>query len=331
MNAPGPLNVGSLAIHSREWMAPMAGISNLPFRLIARSCGCGMAFTEMVSANGLIRATRKTLHYLDSTPEDRPLGVQIFGSDPEMMARAARIVTEAGADLVDINLGCPVKKVVKSGAGAALMKDPGRVAAILREVRKATPLPLTVKIRAGWNNRSVNALEIAGIAEDCGVDAITVHPRTAIQGYGGTADWSLIARVREAITIPVIGNGDIRRPADALSMMRRTGCDAVMIGRGCLGNPWIFGGISFLQGEGRDPVPPDPEEKMRMIIRHLDLEIAAMGEHAGIRSFRKHALWYTKGDRGGAQIRNLAGRLTEKRELLELLRSFYALERESPP
>lgn len=331
MNAPGPLNVGSLAIHSREWMAPMAGISNLPFRLIARSCGCGMAFTEMVSANGLIRATRKTLHYLDSTPEDRPLGVQIFGSDPEMMARAARIVTEAGADLVDINLGCPVKKVVKSGAGAALMKDPGRVAAILREVRKATPLPLTVKIRAGWNNRSVNVLEIAGIAEDCGVDAITVHPRTAIQGYGGTADWSLIARVREAITIPVIGNGDIRRPADALSMMRRTGCDAVMIGRGCLGNPWIFGGISFLQGEGRDPVPPDPEEKMRMIIRHLDLDIAAMGEHAGIRSFRKHALWYTKGDRGGAQIRNLAGRLTEKRELLELLRSFYALERESPP
>ncbi|NPU86425.1 MAG: tRNA dihydrouridine synthase DusB [Syntrophaceae bacterium] len=331
MNATGPLKIGSLAVGSREWMAPMAGVTNLPFRLIARSCGCGMAFTEMVSANGLIRATRKTLHYLDMAPKDRPLGVQIFGSDPQVMAWATRIVTDAGADMVDVNMGCPVKKVVKTGSGAALMKDPARAEAILREVRKATPLPLTVKIRAGWNSQSINAVEIAEIAERCGVDGITVHPRTAVQGYGGSADWTLIARVREAVAVPVIGNGDVRHPADALNMMRRTGCDAVMIGRACLGNPWIFDRINVLRTEGRCPDPPEPEEKMRVIIRHLDLEISAMGEQAGIRSFRKHALWYTKGDRGGAQIRNVAGRLSEKRELLELLRSFYGLERESPP
>jgi tRNA-dihydrouridine synthase B len=331
MSGPDPLNIGSLSIGSREWMAPMAGVTNLSFRLIARACGCGMAFTEMISANGLIRSTRKTLHYLDSTPEDRPLGVQIFGADPEIMARAARIVTEAGADLLDVNMGCPVKKVVKTNSGAALLKDPPRVEAILREIRRATALPLTVKIRAGWNACSINLVEIARIAEGCGVDGITVHPRTAVQGYGGSADWSLIARVREAVEIPVIGNGDIRRPADAARMLRETGCDAVMIGRACLGNPWIFGRIASFRKEGRDPNPPDPVEKMRVILRHLDLEIGAMGEEAGVRSFRKHALWYTKGDRGGAQVRNVAGRLAEKRELLELLRSFYALEGESSP
>jgi len=331
MSIPDILKIGSLAMGSRVWMAPMAGVTNLSFRLIARSCGCGMAFTEMVSANGLIRATRKTLHYLDSTDEDRPLGVQIFGSDPQVMARAARIVTDAGADLLDVNMGCPVKKVVKTGSGAALMKDPARVAAVLAAVREATPLPMTVKIRAGWNGRSINAIEIAKIAESCGVDGITVHPRTAVQGYGGSADWTLIGAVREAVAVPVIGNGDIRRPSDALNMMRRTGCHAVMVGRACLGNPWIFGRIAAYREDGGDPVIPDLEEKMRVIVRHLDLEIEAMGEQAGIRSFRKHALWYTKGERGGAQIRNAAGRLAEKRELLELLRSFYTLERESPP
>lgn len=331
MSIPDILKIGSLALGSTVWMAPMAGVTNLPFRLIARSCGCRMAFTEMVSANGLIRATRKTLHYLDSADEDRPLGVQIFGSDPQVMARAARIVTDAGADLLDVNMGCPVKKVVKTGSGAALMKDPARVAAVLAAVRKATPLPLTVKIRAGWNSRSVNVIEIAKIAESCGVDGITVHPRTAVQGYGGSADWTLIGGVREAVAVPVIGNGDIRRPSDALKMMRRTGCHAVMVGRACLGNPWIFDRIAAYRENGEDPALPDPEEKMRVIVRHLELEIAAMGEQAGIRSFRKHALWYTKGERGGAQIRNAAGRLADKRELLELLRSFYALERESPP
>lgn len=331
MSPTDPIAIGSLAIGSREWMAPMAGVTNLPFRRIARACGCGMAFTEMVSANGLVRSTRKTLHYLDTCPEDHPLGVQIFGSDPEVLARAARIVTEAGADLVDVNMGCPVKKVVKTGSGAALMKDPPRVEAILREIRGATSLPLTVKIRAGWNAQSINAVEIARIAEGCGVDGITVHPRTAAQGYGGSADWSLIGRVREAVRVPVIGNGDIRRPADALKMVRQTGCDAVLVGRACLGNPWLFGRIKAFREGGRDPGPPGPEERMRVILRHLDLEIAAMGEGAGIRSFRKHALWYTKGDRGGAQVRNIASRVEDKGQLLEILRSFYDREGESSP
>ncbi|MEN6621981.1 MAG: tRNA dihydrouridine synthase DusB, partial [Smithella sp.] len=230
-------------IHSlsgKVFLAPLAGISNLPFRLIARSFGCALAYTEMISANGLIRNTEKTYEYLKTCAEDKPLGMQIFGADPQLMAKAACIAVEHGADLIDINMGCPVKKVVKTGAGATLMKDPNLVARIVAAVKKAIPVPVTVKIRSGWNRSSINAVEIARIAEDSGANAVTVHARTADQGYSGTADWQVIASVKEALRIPVIGNGDIWHPQDAVRMIEQTSCDIVMVGRGALGNPWIF-------------------------------------------------------------------------------------------
>ena len=222
------------------FLAPMAGITNLPFRTIVRRCGCQLAFTEMVSVNGLVRGAERTCRYLDGASEDRPLGVQIFGAEAEIMAAGARIATDRGADLIDINMGCPVKKVVRAGAGSALLKDPAKVGRIVSAVRRATSLPLTVKIRAGWRRSVVNAIEIARIAEAEGADAVIVHPRTADQGFSGRADWSIIRAVKDALGIPVIGNGDIRRAADVGRMMTATACDGVMIGRAALGNPWIF-------------------------------------------------------------------------------------------
>jgi len=222
------------------FLAPMAGITNLPFRTIVRRCGCQLAFTEMVSVNGLVRGAERTCRYLDGASEDRPLGVQIFGAEAEIMAAGARIATDRGADLIDVNMGCPVKKVVRAGAGSALLKDPAKVGRIVSAVRRATSLPLTVKIRAGWRRSVVNAIEIARIAEAEGADAVIVHPRTADQGFSGRADWSIIRAVKDALGIPVIGNGDIRRAADVGRMMTATACDGVMIGRAALGNPWIF-------------------------------------------------------------------------------------------
>lgn len=318
------MKIGALSLKNKMILAPMAGITNLPFRLINRDFGVGLTFTEMVSANGLVRGMGKTLRYLDAHPDDRPLGVQIFGAEPSILAEAAKIITDMGADLLDINMGCPVKKVVKTGAGAALMKDPLRVAAILVAVRKSTHLPLTVKLRAGWQPQRINVLEVAGIAEESGVDAVTVHPRTADQGYSGMADWSLIARVKAHLKIPVIGNGDIKKGEDAVSMMRTTGCDAVMVGRGCLGNPWIFEQIGArLQGLADSPTPL-PAQREQMIRHHLTLEQALAGEAAGLKMFRKHLLWYTKGLKGGSQFRQTIGAVEDKTLLLDHLQAFFA-------
>ncbi|MDI9571488.1 MAG: tRNA dihydrouridine synthase DusB [Pseudomonadota bacterium] len=245
------MNIGGLDFDFPVFLAPMAGITNLPFRLIVRRCGCPLAFTEMVSVNGLVRGAERTGRYLDSAPEDRPLGAQIFGTEAEIMATAARLAMDRGAALIDINMGCPVKKVVRAGAGAALLKDPARIGRIVKAVREAVSLPLTVKIRSGWRAAAVNATEVARIAEAEGADAVIVHPRTADQGFGGRADWSVIRAVKEALAIPVIGNGDIRRAADAGRMRAATACDGVMIGRAALGNPWIFQEIMEAWPAGR--------------------------------------------------------------------------------
>jgi tRNA-dihydrouridine synthase B len=316
------VKIGDLSLKNNVFLAPMAGVSNLPFRIVARGFGCGLAFTEMVSANGLVRGMEKSRRYLDSSEQDRPLGVQIFGREPDVLADAARIVTAAGADLIDINLGCPVKNVGRAGAGAALMKDPRRVEEIVKAVRKATSLPLTVKMRSGWNSRAVNALEIARIAEDCGSDAVIMHPRTAEQGFGGTADWRGIASLKELLRIPVVGSGDIRCSDDALRMLETTGCDAVMVGRGSLGNPWIFGAIiSSLQGEPF--FPPALTEREALIREHLKMETAYTGEGHGSRNFRKHLLWYTKGLRNGARFRQIVGAFNGQEAMLEELRRFF--------
>ena len=316
------MKIGNLQLKNTIFLAPLAGITDLPFRTIVRSFGCGLAYTEMISAVGLVRKADKTLRYLASTPLDRPLGVQIFGNDPQVIAEAVKIAEQRGADLIDFNMGCPVKKVTKAGAGAALMKEPLLAAAIMRAARKATGLPFTVKIRSGWSGRQVNALEIGKIAEDAGCDAVTLHPRTADQGYSGRADWNLLAELKGQITIPVIGSGDIRRPQDAARMFQETGCDGAMIGRGALGNPWLIAEtLSFL--EGSPFAPPTLAEREAIIIRHLNLASDFYGEQAGVRDFRKHLLWYTKGLPGGARFREAAGKISSRGAAITALHDYF--------
>jgi len=291
--------IGSLIIKNNVILAPMAGISNLPFRMMAREAGCALAFTEMISANGLVRGIEKSQQYMKSCIDDKPLGVQIFGNDPTTMADAVRIVDDYGADLIDLNMGCPVKKVVKNGAGAALLKDPGLVSQILESVRKATRKPLTVKIRSGWNLQSINAVQIARIAEQQGIDAVFVHARTAVQGFAGSADWRIIEEIKNSVGIKVIGNGDVKSGADAWRMIKMTGCDGVMIGRGALGNPWIFNEALNYQSTVQTHSEPVLNERKEMILRHLERETIFLGQKEAVKRFRKHLLWYTKGIRGG--------------------------------
>jgi len=320
------LKVGPLKKECRIFLAPMAGITNLPFRAVARQFGCDIAFTEMISAMGLVRGAVKTHRYLDSTPEDRPLGVQLFGTDPDVMAEAARIAMEGGADWIDINMGCPVRKVVKNGAGAALLKTPETIRDILRAVRPVVRVPLTVKIRAGWSRSSVNAPEIAVMAQDLGVDAVVVHARTADQGFSGEADWRIIGRVKQKLTIPVVGNGDIRNASDALKMMNISGCDGVMVGRGALGYPWIFREIAAALAGTATPGPPTLLERRDIIGAHLKREVDYAGGKAGYLSFRKHLLWYTRGLRGGARFRHAASNLVSAGQMWEAFDLFLSEE-----
>jgi len=316
------MNIGLLRLKNNICLAPMAGVTDLPFRTLVREFGCGLAFTEMVSAAGLVRGMGKTCRYLDSSLGDRPLGVQLFGSDPDTLAEATRMTVERGADLVDMNMGCPVKKVVKTGSGAALMRDPQRTAAILQAMRKATELPVTLKIRAGWRPGEVSALAIGRIAEDCGVDAVILHPRTVDQGFSGKADWRLIAALKEQLRIPVIGSGDVRLPEDAVRMFRETGCDGVMVGRGVLGNPWLIRNIRY-HLSGRDFFEPSLSERTEIIRRHLSMAVKYYGEKVGTRDFRKHLLWYTKGLRGGAQFRAVAGKITDPASVGKVLQDYF--------
>jgi nifR3 family TIM-barrel protein len=279
----------------------------------------------MISANGLIRKSKKTFEYLQSTPDDKPLGVQIFGADPLIIAQAARIVEGSGADLIDINMGCPVKKVIKAGAGAAIMKEPDRASRIIREVKKAVGVPVTVKIRSGWNSSSINAVEIARIAEDAGADAIIIHARTVDQGFGGVANWNIIAQVKKTVRIPVIGNGDIRQPRDAIRMLKETSCDSVMVGRSALGNPWIFKGIMQLCSGMKEEYIPSLEERLKIIQSHWEMETKFLGVKSANKTFRKHLLWYTKGLENSARFRQLAGKLSDKENVMNELNEYFRL------
>ncbi len=300
----------------------MAGITNLPHRLLAKAAGASLVYSEMVSANGLIRASRKTFQLLDSHPDEKPLAVQMFGHDPHVMAEAASMIESLGADILDINFGCSVKKVVKTGAGVALMKHAGHARILLRAVRKAINIPLTIKIRSGWDSSGKQAVEIAKIAESEGVDAIAVHPRTASQGFRGVADWSLIAIIKQAVTIPVIGNGDINSWQDAVKMTRETGCDAVMIGRSAIGNPFLLTQTA-LALKGETPPEINPDQQIGAIRKYLRKSVEYLGERHAMRTMRSRLGWFVKGLPHNCRFRESIKNLTTESEALDIIDSYH--------
>jgi nifR3 family TIM-barrel protein len=318
------MKIGSVKLENNLVMAPLAGITDLPFRLLIKESGCGLVYSEMISANGLVHGSVKTVRMLDSHPSEKPLAVQIFGADPAVMAEAARTVAASGADILDINFGCSVRKVVKTGAGAALMREPERAEAMLKAVRGAVDLPLTIKIRSGWDRTGAQALQIARIAEHSGVDAVAVHPRSAQQGFRGRADWEVIGRVKHSIHIPVIGNGDIVDARDALQMVADTGCDAVMIGRAAIGRPWIFTRILDLKA-GRNPPPIALDERIEILRRYLEAAVRYHGEAAACRMLRSRLGWFVKGLPFGSQFRESIKHLTSEAEALERIAAFHHL------
>jgi nifR3 family TIM-barrel protein len=291
----------------------MAGITNPPFRLIAKECGSALTTSEEIAAVGLCIGNARTLQLLDFYPQERPIAMQLLGSEPSTLAEAARILEDRAADIVDLNMGCPVPKIVRKGEGAALMQNPQQAALIFRAMRKAVGIPLTIKIRCGWDDAHKNAAEIAHIAESEGVDAITVHPRTRAQQFGGKARWEVIGEVVEAVSIPVTGNGDVLSLAGARSMISATGCQSVMIGRGALGQPWIF-------DESFERLSPEAqhEHKSRVINRHADLIEAGMPERLALIQLKKHLAWYTSGLDGSAAIRRAIYEASDRNAVRQL-------------
>jgi nifR3 family TIM-barrel protein len=311
--------IGRVVLPNRVVAAPMAGITDRAFRDLAREMGCGLTCTEMISAQALIRGSRKTARLLDIAGE-YPVSVQIFGSDPGIMARAAQMVVEAGADLVDLNMGCPTPKIVKSGAGAALMRDPDRAGEIVAAVAAAVPVPVTVKMRKAWDEASPDAVALARVAASAGAAAVTVHGRLRSEFFGGEADWGIIRKVKQAVAIPVIGNGDVRSGPDAARMLTYTGCDAVMVGRAARGNPWIFREILHYLETSRELLPPTPALRVETALRHLELMVRYKGEARALLDMRKHAAWYTRFFRGAARLRERLHRATSIPELVNLIR-----------
>jgi tRNA-dihydrouridine synthase B len=313
------MKLGNLQLSSHLVLAPMSGITDYCFRRLVQGMGCGLVFTEMLSAEGLLR---KGESFLKIEEDEHPVSVQLFGEDPEILAEAAQMAEGMGADAIDINMGCPAKQVVKTGAGADLMRFPDRVRKILIEVRKEVKVLLTIKIRSGWDNEHINAIEISKIAEDCGVDVITLHPRTRAQGFRGRADWNLIGKVKKMVHIPVIGNGDVTTPFLAKRMLEETVCDGVMIGRGALGNPWIFRHDRIFLGSLQEK-SPSLEERLRVIERHFSLLQAYYGDKKATIKIQKHLYWYTRGFPGCASFHAKLLGLKEKNILFDAIYSYF--------
>lgn len=303
-------------------LAPMAGVTDHPFRLLVKEQGCGLVCTEMISAKGLIfggSGRHFSLLFFDQA--ERPVAFQIFGSDPALMAEAACMIEEHGADLIDLNFGCPARKVVRNGEGGALLQKPGLCREIMEAVVRAVRCPVTVKIRSGWDENTINAVQIATLAVEAGVQAITLHGRTVQQGFSGAADWNLVRRVAAAVPLPVIGSGDVHSPARGADLLRSGSCAAIMIGRAAQGNPWFFRRTRVCLEGGLDPGPPAPEELGETILRHLDLLCRLKGERVGVREMRRHACFYLRGRPGAAVWRERLLRATTRQEMSALLRT----------
>ncbi|OGF18278.1 MAG: tRNA dihydrouridine synthase DusB [Candidatus Eisenbacteria bacterium RBG_16_71_46] len=327
------MHIGNVRIDSPFLLAPLAGVSDSPFRQLAREQGAAAVYTEMVSADGLARGNRATLEYCAFEPQERPIGIQLFGSDPGIMAEATRVLCDLPAerrpDLIDINMGCPVRKVVNRAAGAALLTRPERMNAIVRGMVAASTVPVTAKIRIGWDEGSRNVVEVARLLEDAGAQAVAIHARTRVERFEGPAHWEMIAAARAAVSVPVIGNGDVRNAEDARRMLETTGCDAVMLGRAAFGDPWVFRRLRAFHERGERLAPPTARERLEAGIRHLAMVTAAAGEQVAAREMRKHVAWYVKGLPRSARVREQVNRTRSVAEMDELLRRYLGeLERE---
>ena len=315
------MKIGAVTLKNKAILAPLAGITNLPFRRLAKKAGCALVCSEMISAHGLVNSSKRTRKMLDSLPEEKPLSVQIFGSQPDIMAEAARVVESSGADIIDINFGCSVRKIIKTGSGVALMKAPEIAETVIKAVRKVVRIPLTIKLRTGWNPTGNQAFEISQIAEACGVDAITIHPRTAKQGFSGHSNWAIIAKLKQQVNVPVIGNGDIFSADDAIAMLEQTNCDAVMIGRRAIGNPWIFSHVlARMRGETEPAV--DLEKRFEIMTEYMQESVKYFGEEIACRMMRSRLCWFAKGLRNSSQFRKSINHISTEAEALQRIEAY---------
>ena len=316
------MKIGNLELENNVFLAPMAGVTDLPFRILCKEMGCGLVYSEMVSAKGILYDNKNTTELLEIDSKERPVAVQLFGSDPEILGAMAKKIEQYPIDIIDVNMGCPAPKIVKNGEGSCLMKTPELVGKIVKSLVESQSKPVTIKFRKGFDDDHVNAVEIAKIAEANGASAVAVHGRTREQYYSGKADWDIIKQVKEAVNIPVIGNGDVFTPQDAKNLLEHTGCDAIMVGRGAQGNPWIFKRILHYLQTGELLPEPTAEERVEKALRHAQMLIDYKGEYIGVREMRKHMAWYMKGMPGAAELRGKLNYAENRAELEALLRGY---------